>query len=256
MSTALGLLLRWVRGTEWRWFLDFASPAFFEVMPLGALTGSVRALVAGTRDARGFQRARDAAESALRARSIPARIVAADAASAGAPDPAALPEEARRQLGQRVLEIYFAQLLGADTALLDLRAGRVTSAGDGAVRWAPRAAWVRWDADFLAAVRDLYGGFYRDDDERFDRGVGALGLEAAAPVLRAHFGADDQRAVPFSTARFQARFHAIFVHCRDAGARLHADFLPLGIALACLYDGLEALAVPLDVRAAFEQAAG
>lgn len=256
MSTGLGLLLRWVRGTEWRWFLDFASPAFFDVMPLGALTRSVRGLVRGTTDARGFQRARAAAESALRARSIPVRAVATDDPVFAAPDVAALPEAERRQLGERALEIYFGQLFGAGCSLLDLRAGRLALAPGGEAVWAPRAAWVRWDADFLAAVRDLYGGFYGDDDGRFTRGVSALGLEAAAPLLREQFGGDDQRAVAFSSAAFQARFHEIFVRCRDAGVRLHADFLPLGIALACLYDGLEAVGLPLDVRAAFERAAG
>lgn len=256
MATGLGLLLRWVRGTEWRWFLDFASPAFFDVVPLGALTGSVRALLRGTRDARGFQRARDDAECALRARSIPVRVLAADDPAFVAPDPAALDEPTRRQLGQRALELYFGQLLATDVSLLDLRAGRLAPASDGETLWAPRAAWVRWDPLFLGAVRDLYGGFYGDDEARFERGVAALGLAAAAPLLRAHFGGNDQRAVTFSTARFQASFHEIFVSCRDAGVRLHADFVPLGVALACLYDGLEALGLPLDVRAAFERAAG
>jgi len=253
MRAGVGLLLRWVRGTEWRWFLDFASPAFFDVMPLGSLSSAVRGLLRGTADADGFRRARVETEKRLRERGIGVRLRPTEAVDWPA-DSAVLAPEARRALGQRALEIYFAQLFAGDTSLLDLRAGRLAPADDGDVLWAPRAAWVHWDRGFLAALRDLYAGFYRDDEARFARGVSALGLEAAAPALRAHFGSGDQRAVRFATAEFQASFHEVFVRCRDAGATLHADFLPLGIALACLYDGLEALGMPLDVRDAFERA--
>jgi hypothetical protein len=257
MRTGVGLLLRWVRGTEWRWFLDVASPAFFDVMPLGSLSRAARGLVRATADAEGFRRARAASQQRLRERGIDVRIRDADATdfAAAARDPGALGAEQRRALGQRALEIYFGQLFAADTSLLDLRAGRLALDPHGGVLWAPRSAWVRWQGDFLAALRDLYAGFYRDDEARFAHGLAALHLEPAAEALRAHFGSGDQRAVRFATAAFQASFHEIFVRCRDAGVQLHPDFLPLGIALACLYDGLEALGPPLDVRDAFERAA-
>jgi hypothetical protein len=256
MRAGVGLLLRWVRGTEWRWFLDFASPAFFDVMPLASLTSAVRGLVRATTDTDGFRRVGVDTEERLRKRGIEVRIRAADASDwrEATADPAALPAAGRRALGQRSLEIYFAQLFAGDTSLLDLRAGRLALAGDGGVLWAPRAAWVRWDPVFLGALRDLYAGFYHDDEARFARALLALGLEPAGAALRAHFGSSDPRAVRFVTAQFQASFHEVFVRCRDAGATLHPDFLPLGIALACLYDGLEALDLPLDVRGAFERA--
>ena len=169
MRAGVGLLLRWVRGTEWRWFLDFATPAFFDVMPLGALTSQMKGLVRAAADGNAFRRARTETQRVLAARGIEIRIIS-------------------------------------------------------------------------------------DDEPRFAAGIAALGLEGAAPVLRDHFGAGDQRAVQFRTDDFRARFHEVFVRCRDAGQALHPGFVPLGIALACLYDGLEALDVPLDVRDAFERA--
>jgi hypothetical protein len=45
-----------------------------------------------------------------------------------------------------------------------------------------------------------------------------------------------------------------FVLCRDAKQSLHADFLPLGIYLAALYDHLERIGVAVDVLGAFEKA--
>ncbi len=260
MRAGVGLLLRWVRGTEWRWFLDFATPAFFDVMPLGALTNQVKGLVRAAADGKSFRRARTEIQRVLAEHGIEIRIVADDedawrAALAGEPD--SLDADARRVLGRRALELYFGQLFAGETSLLDLRAGRLMPAPDaGPPLWAPRSAWVRWDPEFLTAVRDLYAGFYRDDEARFDAGIEALGLAEAAPVLRDHFGAEDQRAVRFRTDEFRASFHEVFVRCRDAGQALHPGFVPLGIALACLYDGLEALDVPLDVRDAFERASG
>jgi hypothetical protein len=258
VRAGVGLLLRWVRGTEWRWFLDFATPAFFDVMPLGALSGQVRGLVRAAADADGFRRARADVERALTARGIGVRIVAEDAADwRAAADPVTADAETRRRLGQCALTSYFGQLFAGETSLLDLRAGRLRPGPDGErALWAPRSAWVRWDPGFLAAVRDLYAGFYGDDEARFTAGLDALGLEAAGPVLRAHFGADDQRAVRFRTTDFRASFHEVFVRCRDAGTALPPGFVPLGIALACLYDGLEALDVELDVRGAFDRARG
>jgi len=260
VRAGVGLLLRWVRGTEWRWFLDFATPAFFDVMPLGALTSQVKGLVRAAADGKSFRRARTEIQDALTERGIGIRIVAEDdpawrAASHG--DPARADADTRRRLGQRALELYFGQLFAGETSLLDLRAGRLVTAADvGPPLWAPRSAWVRWDPGFLGSVRDLYAGFYRDDETRFAAGIAALGLEGAAPVLRDHFGAGDQRAVRFRTEDFRTSFHEVFVRCRDAGQALHPGFVPLGIALACLYDGLEALDVPLDVREAFERASG
>jgi hypothetical protein len=260
VRAGVGLLLRWVRGTEWRWFLDFATPAFFDVMPLGALTSQVKGIVRAAADGQAFRRARTDIQQELSAHGIEVRIVADDDdawRAASSTEAAAGDSEVRRRVGQCALELYFGQLFAGEVSLLDLRAGRLVAAPDGGPPlWAPRSAWVRWDSDFLTAVRNLYAGFYRDDEARFAAGIAALGLEVAAPVLRDHFGAGDQRAVAFRTGDFRASFHEVFVRCRDAGKALHPGFVPLGIALACLYDGLEALDVPLDVRDAFERASG
>ncbi|MDX1648321.1 MAG: hypothetical protein R3263_00575 [Myxococcota bacterium] len=249
-----GSLLRQLRGTEWSQLADYVSPAFFEVLPARALLGQVRELVGSARDRRGFAAAVGEVGAALAARDVPLEVRAEWPAGARALAPDA--EPARRALGQRVLEAYFAQLAGADRALLDLRAARFAEPDQGPPRWAPSPFWVAWDPAFLAALRDLYAGYYREDPARFDDALARLALTPARDVFLEHFGPGDQRAVRFEARHFHASFHEAFVRCRDAGTSLHPNFLPLGVMLASVCDHLETLGLAFDVRGAWEQVAG
>lgn len=242
------MLLRSLRGTEWSQLADYVSPSFFDVLPARTLWRQLRELGANAADGRRFAAACRDAEACLADLGRPVRI--GGEAPAGLPGLAELDAGERRARGQRVLEIYFAQLTGAGTALLDLRADRFAgSAGD--LHWSPRPIWIAWEAAFLESLRGLYGGFYEGDDARFRAALEALELDAAEDLFRKHFGDGDQRAVRFEAASFHATFHEVFVRCRDAGVRLHGNFLALGIYLGCLYDHLEALGVELDVRSAY-----
>jgi len=248
------LLLRSLRGTEWSQLADYVSPSFFEVLRPRQILGRVRELVANASDKEGFARAAARTGEALAARGVPVDVTTEGLGESQALAPGS--EAERRALGQRVLETFFAQLLGAETAILDLRPGRFTGSA-AEPRWAPQPFWVAWDPEFLAALRELYAGHYEGDDARFQDALVRLDLEPAEDVFRAHFGeGDDQRAVRFRARDFHETFHEAFVRCRDAGASLHPDFLSLGIALACLYDHLETLDLAFDVRAAWEHAAG
>ena len=93
-----------------------------------------------------------------------------------------------------------------------------------------------------------------DDDAAFRKALAALHLDAAADLFLDHFGAGEQTAVRFEMAHFTRSFHAVFVRCRERGVQLHPNFVPLGVYLAALYEHLEGLDVPLDVRAAFAAA--
>lgn len=241
------LLIRAVQNTEWSQLLDFVSPSLFDVMPMRALLAQGKEL-AGNASGRSVEPVREAIQKRLETTGIPVRIV--PNRSFEAPPP-----EVRRSLGQRALEVYFAQLFGGDETLLDLRLACWSQAApDATPTWAPRALWIRWDPDFLAGVRDLYLGFYRDDEAAYTRGIEALGIGEAGDLLRGHFGEGDQRAVRFDSAIFQTTFHEVFVRCRDEGIELHRNFLALGVYLATLYDLLEGLDQAFDVRAAFDRA--
>lgn len=246
-----GFILRQLRGTEWSQLVDFLTPAFFDVMPVRSLLSQGRELLGNARDTETFRSLQARTRELARARGRPWRIVHPDALGPVVRDEPS--EDERRQLGAQVLRLYFDQLYARDAALLDLRAGAFHfDRSSGEVVWAPRSFYVRWQSDFLSALRTMYRGFYREDHGLFMEGVERMALAPAAGVLLEHFGTGDQTAVRFRTAEFHATFHNVFVRCREEGLVLHRNFIALGIYLACLYDLLESLELPFDVRSAFD----
>lgn len=239
-----------LQGTEWSQLRDLVSPTFFEVLPAGRLASQVGELAGNYGSRGGFRETWAAREAALEA--SPVEVVLDDGARRGGIADAEREGEARARRGQRVLELYFHQLYAGDRTLLDLRPERFTADdGDGPLRWRPAAMWLRWADDFLPAVRDLYAGFYGDDDARFRGALEALSITAAEDVFRRQFGEGDQHAVAFHVPTFRETFHEAFIRCRDAGAQLHGNFVALGIYLATLYVHLEALGGTFDVRTAY-----
>lgn len=163
---------------------------------------------------------------------------------------AALPEDPRASVGERILTLYFRQLFSDAPTAVDLRAPAWRVDDDG-LHWAPAAFLVRWDPHFIDALRGIYGGFYEDDDAAFVAHLDRLDLGGAADLFRAHIGSGDPRAHTFGRSTFVSSFGAIFDHCKEAGIRLHPDFVLLGAYLGGLYDSLADLGVPLNVEASF-----
>ena len=239
-----------LRGTEWSMLFDVVSPSFFDVLPAGRVASAVKDLAASTRSSRRAADAREARGAALRGSGL--GITLDDDAQALAKATPASRDPDRQARGQRLLELYFHQLYVGETTLLDLRPERAVALGD-TLRWDPGNLHVRWAGDFLPAMRDLYAGFYRDDEARFQGALEALDLVAAEDVFRRQFGDGDQRAVRFEVATFRSTFHEAFLRCKEAGQQLHGDFVALGVYLATLYLHLEALGGTFDVRDAFER---
>jgi hypothetical protein len=245
------MLGRILSGGEFGQWASFVSPAFFNVMPTKPLWQRAKGLARATRDPDRYARAVNARRALLGRSLLTLTLETPATRSSERPPPAhaaALSPDAR---AAQVVELYFHQILHGDTALLDLR--QQAFSGAAPLVWRP-AAWVtEWDPGFIAALRQVYTGFYRDDPEGFRAGLRRLNLERAEDVFRRHFG-DGQRSVRFEVKHFVATFHQVFVICRDAKVSLHPDFLPLGLFLASLYDHLERLASGVDVAAAFEKA--
>ncbi len=224
---------------------DFVSPSFFDVVPARVLWSEGRRLLASRRDAAGFSRVVEQLQSV--ASGPPVGLELVDPQTLGQ---TAAHEDPKRQ-GETVLRLYFAQLAHLDHAALDLRHANFRWNGDH-LRWAPPPLWVQWDADFIRGIRDLYSGFYRDDDPLFRDAARRLNLTPAVDLFVEHFGTGDQRSVLFEQDAFKDSFHSVFVRCRDAGQALSPGFISLGVMLGALYEHLSTLEVPLDVRGAFE----
>lgn len=260
-----------LRNTELSHMADLVSPALWRVVPLRRLWAVTRQLVSNYRDRESFGQAAAALEPRL------SRLGAALGEVSELATPVSALEQAdadqgpladpqlRRLIGQRVLELYFAQLMrpaeqAGGVTLLDLRPARLGVAAEELVdqgaqtlRWAPNRFYLRFSDAFGRAVQGLYLGFYRDDERRFAAALETLELGAAEQLFRRHFG-DGRAPQRFALSQLLDTLHEVFMLCDREGVRLSGEFVALGFYLTSLYQTLELLDVPLDVRAAFDAA--
>lgn len=242
-----------LRGTSWSHLLDYASPALFDVIPARALLAQSRELFSNRSDSKRFSQVRERVGAVLQERGIDVQVLHGPRPGGEAPL-TEHPEQIRSDIGQRILEIFFTQIFAGQEALLDLRAENFVAAEGGALHWRPGALYIHWQPEFLEGLRELYRGFYLDDDTRFDAGLQQLNMAGSGDALRNLLGRDDPRNTRFDIDSFHENFHELFVSYRDRGVPLHRNFLPLGVSLMCLYSTLDSLGVSLDVRAAVDGA--
>ncbi|MGC4068061.1 MAG: hypothetical protein QM784_26120 [Polyangiaceae bacterium] len=252
----MALWRRLLAGSEWSHLLDVLSPALFDVISPRQLSARAAELAKNWFNQEGAaQLARRLDESAadvdlgLRIRTasfepsiIPFRARIKD------PQKCSVPVE-----GDFVLRFFFFQIYASESVFLDLRASRFGRKPEDDVReFYPLPLWATWRPEFVRSIRQLYDGFYGNDEGAFDRAVEELGIAPAADVFRQAFGGEKKRASRYTVAEFRETFHQVFVRCRDAKAAFHPDFVTLGIAIATLYDHLETLGGCYDVLAAHQ----
>lgn len=246
--------MQMIRSTNFQQFVDFASPAFFDVMPTRSMVGEAKNLISAYRDRDGFRSAIETRQRELSTAAIDVRVVAPDDTDIPPKlDAQQLTDGERREIGGRILQVYFHQLFNASPTLLDLSRQRWMTA-DGKLVWQPGRGHKSWDENFRTAMAEVYASFYEGGEEDLRAALRKIELEPATDLFIEHFGAGDQTQVEFRTQHFTRSFHQVFVRCKEEKIRLDRGFLPLGIYLATLYQTLEALEVPMDVRGAFRAA--
>lgn len=226
--------------TQWGTLLKLVSPSFFDVLPTSALRTEAGILMRSARDREAQAKMIDARAPLLN------RLgwKSADAAKGQAE-----PDEA---FGQDLLTLYFTQLFAYEDAVLDLRA-QAFDRGENGVRWAPRLLHVDWEAAFIVQIRDLYRGFYEDDEALYEGALEALGMPGTGDLFRAHFG-EQQHAVAFDLPKFQHTFHLIFERCKTDGLKLHHHFVSFGVYLGTLYENLDRSGHTYDVQRVYFRA--
>lgn len=238
------MLQKLLKSADLRQLTSFVSPAFFDVMPASQIWRRGRGLITSRTRPQYLDAVRQRAQELSR---VPLAVrlgsdvsPARDELASGIEGNAA-----------RLVTLYFQQLFSDSPTLLDLRAASCRTDGT-TLGWDP-AAWVCvWDPEFLQSLRQLYTGFYAHDDVTFRRALKDLHIDIAEDLFRKHFGAE-QDGHAFAMREFVDTFHQVFVRCRDSKVRLHADFLPLGVYLATLYEHLDGIGVKVDVGACFER---
>ncbi|NBX17625.1 MAG: hypothetical protein EBR09_09690 [Proteobacteria bacterium] len=245
-----------LKNSEWAFLLDFVSPAFFKVIPPVELFSNATALAKRTRDHK-FYEVMISDVGGHFAQVLPeVKVIAGTMTHCGSfPSPHVTDlvnagEAARKHVASRIVEIYFAQILAGRAVFLDVRLNRF-AVQDSVVYWSPAPLTGVFSDEFLAAMGELYKGYYGGEPERMKSALSTIGLDWAYDVFIAHFGEGDQSDVRFAMSHFVHTFHDIFMLCKKNRKNLRGEFVQLGVILGLMYESLERLGVSVDVRSAF-----
>lgn len=234
---------------EWGFLLELA-PSSFDLMSTRGLVRQGLNLLSNAANTRRFLSVLTSLQSHLRAGSVPVLIkehrVTPDIVAHGD-----LSRSQRRWIGQLALELYFTQIFRSEVAAIDLWPSRLGVDSNGDAVWAPRPFYLRWDPPFREGVRNIYAGFFLEDQERFELGVRQLGLGEGAQALVAHFGDGNQRSVRFGVESLRATLESIAQQRSSRSGQLHPNFAAFGLYLVALHELLGSLDMAYDVRAAF-----
>jgi hypothetical protein len=154
---------------------------------------------------------------------------------------------------EKLLEIYFTQVLVAKTVYLDLRISTLSeSKSEPKWQWNPKKFHWTWSESFQMDLKNIYLGFYLNDDTRFCQGLSALNLLHAKSLFESHFGQDTSQVI-FRYKDFIDIFTKVFSSCVEHKVQLHPEFMPFGIMLTCLYHSLSGHETPMDVARIFKR---
>jgi predicted unusual protein kinase regulating ubiquinone biosynthesis (AarF/ABC1/UbiB family) len=162
-----------------------------------------------------------------------------------------------KQAGEKVLEIYFAQIFSPHGIFLDLRAQNF-SVGDGEFIWLPTGLWATLNEKFRQGLLKVYEGFYLGHEEIYYQGLIDIGLmdsawsdedkKKMANLFREQFGDANTESVAFSLEMFNQSMTRTFNFILQKKRQITKDFLYLGIYLVTLYSTLEKVGSPLPVK--------
>lgn len=240
------MLHRLLKQSDWAFLLDFVSPAFFKVIPPLELAAQATALAKRTQNRPLYELIRKNFESVdgllLEAGAMTQEVRAPLGVSA-----LDVPAERQAQLAALIVDLYFAQLHAGPHMLLDLRLSRFRMCDDVWV-WRPAPLIGEFQDSFSRSMCSLYEGFYTGKPELMMSSLEELGLEWAYETFIHHFGEGDQSRVEFRMSHFIQTFHDIFMRCKKNKKSLRGEFVQLGVALGLMYESLESLQSPVNVR--------
>jgi hypothetical protein len=245
------MLHRLLKQSDWSFLLDFVSPAFFKIIPPFELVGQATALAKRTQNHSLYAALIEDFCMSDRL-TVLSSGMNQDESKQSSNSFIDLSSEQRCELATLIVDLYFAQLYAGRHMLLDLRLSRFHFS-NGAWVWSPAPLIGEFDSKFLAAMCQLYEGFYLENRDTMVQALSDLGLEWAFDTFIHHFGEGDQTHVEFKISHFVQTFHDIFMSAKEKKKSLKGDFVQLGVALGLMYETLEKLAEPVNVRASFQR---
>jgi hypothetical protein len=169
-----------------------------------------------------------------------------------------------QQGAERLLTLYFDQFtIGAQTHI-DFRK-QYFSQIDSTLFWCPSKIRYQFTEPFKAGIRDLYQGFYNNQQEQLVAGLASLELlkvdssrkykEQLVKIFFQHFGQAQSGKVKLSLEHFRSSFSRIFEFFSENRVAVPIDFAFLGIYLVTMYQHLDSIPHELDVAHSFRLSA-
>lgn len=161
---------------------------------------------------------------------------------------------------EKILGLYFAQLFSPHGLFLDLGPSHFHFQ-DGQLIFKPSGVWTKFHADFSLGLKEIYDGFYFEDEALFHQGLLKSGLTSStwpesdrlqlASLFKSHFGASLTSEMSFDLEVFKESFLKVADFMLAKKVQISTDFLYLGIALVTLYSSLEKTKAKVNVKKAY-----
>jgi hypothetical protein len=163
----------------------------------------------------------------------------------------------KKLAAEKILALYFAQLFSPHGLFLDLSPSHFDLNKE-ELNFKPSGVWTKFSPNFSAGLKDIYDGFYFEDENIFHQGLLKSGLtsdkwpeadrQKLAELFKSHFGASLTSEMSFELEGFKESFLRVADFMLDKKVNISTDFLYLGIALVTMYSSLEKIGAKVNVK--------
>jgi predicted unusual protein kinase regulating ubiquinone biosynthesis (AarF/ABC1/UbiB family) len=165
--------------------------------------------------------------------------------------------QGQKMAAEKILTIYFAQLLSPHGLFLDLSPSHFDLDKE-QLNFKPSAMWTKFSPEFSNGLKEIYDGFYFEDEKLFHQGLINSGLTSnewpeadrkiLADLFKSHFGASLTSEMTFELEGFKESFLKVADFMLEKKVKISTDFLYLGIALVTMYSSLEKTHAKVNVK--------
>jgi hypothetical protein len=162
-----------------------------------------------------------------------------------------------KEVAEKFLTLYFAQLYSPHGIFLDLRSENFTSMND-QLLWNPTGLWTQFDEKFRGGLMKIYDGFYLEDENLYQQGLLESGLlkedwpqadkKKIGNIFKEQFGSSLTTEMTFELEHFKKSIFRTSDFLLSKKVTITKDFLYLGIYLVTLYSTLEQCPEKLAVK--------
>lgn len=163
----------------------------------------------------------------------------------------------QKTMAEKILGLYFAQIFSPYGLFLDLSPSHF-SLSEGELNFKPTSIWTKFSPEFSQGLKEIYDGFYFEDEELLHKGLLKSKLTSSkwtesdrqklAELFKSHFGASVTDEMKFDLESFKESFLKVADFMLEKKVNISTDFLYLGIALVTMYSSLEKTEAKVNVK--------